>query len=133
MRDSLGGTPITMYRILLFLALIVPGPLRLAHAQDVHSDSQTRQDTTFVTPRDVTPPAVQQCPKLTGLSRHGTVLVETIVDTLGHAEPKATKVIKSPDDSLSTLALRVTLDCQFTPARYRSHAVRALARVPVNF
>jgi len=136
MRDSLGGTRMTIAQIRLLLsvmACVAPGA---AAAQAEHPDTlpnHSDSNTILLTPKDITPPTVQECPRFTGLTRHGTVMVATIVDTLGHAELHPTRILKSSDDSLSTLALRATLLCTFKPGRYRGKAIRVAIHLPFNF
>jgi TonB family protein len=86
-----------------------------------------------------TPPKVVQCPPakypatLRETKVHGQVVIELIVDTLGHPEPRSLRTVTSPHDSLSITAQAAVLGCEFTPGRVRGRPVRVLTQVPVDF
>jgi len=85
------------------------------------------------------PPAVVQCPPtaypatLREAGVHGTVVIEVVVDTLGHPEPQSLRIVQSPHDSLSAAARAVVLGCELTPGRIGRRPVRVLMQLPVQF
>ena len=63
----------------------------------------------------------------------GVVIVQGVVDTLGHMEPGTVKVIESPHPALSASAIGCLERAVFRPGRVEGRAVRVLVRVPVQF
>jgi TonB family protein len=63
----------------------------------------------------------------------GQVVVQLIVDTLGHPEPASVRAVESPHDSLSVAARAAVLGCEFVPGRVRQRPVRVLIQLPVKF
>jgi len=63
----------------------------------------------------------------------GRVMVETVLDTLGHAEAAQTRVTKSGTDLFDREAMSVVLASRYRAARVQGHAVRVRIAVPVNF
>jgi protein TonB len=63
----------------------------------------------------------------------GRVLVETVVDTLGRAEPERTHVVSSAHPLFDAEALSVVLGSRYRPGRVAGRAVRVRVQVPVNF
>jgi len=63
----------------------------------------------------------------------GRVLLELVIDTLGHPEAGSVRTLSSPHDSLSTLAMHAMHACEFTPARVRGRAVRVRVQIPIDF
>ena len=63
----------------------------------------------------------------------GRVMLELVIDTLGHPEAGSVRTLSSPHDSLSTLAMHVMHACEFTPARVRGRAVRVRVQIPIDF
>ena len=64
---------------------------------------------------------------------HGRVVIELVVDTLGHPEPRSLRTVESPHDSLSIAARDAVLGCEFRPGRIGRRPVRVLTQVPVDF
>lgn len=69
--------------------------------------------------------------RLAGIEGH--VMIETVLDTLGHAEPAQTRVTRSGTDRFDREALRVVLASRYRAARVGGRAVRVRIAVPVNF
>jgi protein TonB len=63
----------------------------------------------------------------------GRVLVETVLDSLGRAEPGATRVSQSASEPFDREAVAVVLGSRYRAARMGGHAVRVRVVVPVNF
>ena len=63
----------------------------------------------------------------------GRVMVETVLDTLGRAEPSATRVTQSAAVPFDREAMAVVLASRYQPARVNGRAVRVRIAVPVNF
>ncbi len=66
-----------------------------------------------------------------GISGH--VIVETVIDSLGHAEREFTRVIQEANPLFNAEALDVVMGSQYRPGRMGGRAVRVRVRVPVNF
>lgn len=63
----------------------------------------------------------------------GVVIVQGVVDTVGHIERNTLKVISSPHPALSASALECLSGAVFRPGRVEGRAVRVLVQVPVRF
>lgn len=63
----------------------------------------------------------------------GRVMVETVLDTLGRAEPALARVVSSPHPMFDPEALAVVTASRYQPARVRGQAVRVRIRVPISF
>jgi protein TonB len=63
----------------------------------------------------------------------GRVMIETVLDTLGRAEPALTRVATSVSALFDREALSVVLASHYRPARAQGRAVRVRVQVPVNF
>ena len=63
----------------------------------------------------------------------GVVIVQAVVDTVGHVERSTLKVISSPHPALSASALECLSGAVFRPGRVEGRAVRVLVQVPVQF
>lgn len=63
----------------------------------------------------------------------GIVIVQGVVDTLGHLERGTLKVISSPHPALSTSAVEGLANAVFRPGRVEGRAVRVLVQMPVQF
>ena len=63
----------------------------------------------------------------------GRVIVETVVDTLGRAEPGSMVVVAAPHPGFVAPARDYVVRAQFRPARVHGRAVRVLVRVPIDF
>ena len=63
----------------------------------------------------------------------GRVVVETVIDTLGRAEPRSLVVVESPNPGFATPARDYVLRALFRPGRIHDRAVRVLVRVPIEF
>ena len=78
-------------------------------------------------------PATNPCPPLAyqdTLRQAGiqgrVMLIRLVIDTLGRPEPGSVEVVRSPHDSLASIAVRAVSACGFTPGRIRGRAVRVL-------
>lgn len=83
------------------------------------------QQITKVQPRY--PPVLQQA----GVS--GSVDVQYVVDTLGHAEPRTWQVLKSTNPQFEAPAREAIMKSLFKPARIKSAAVRQLVQQKISF
>lgn len=63
----------------------------------------------------------------------GVVIVQGVVDTLGHLERGTLQVIESPHPALSASAIECLEGAVFRPGRVEGRAVRVLVRIPVQF
>lgn len=63
----------------------------------------------------------------------GVVIVQGVVDTLGHMERNSLKVISSPHPALAASAIESLSGAVFRPGRVEGRAVRVLVQVPVQF
>jgi periplasmic protein TonB len=63
----------------------------------------------------------------------GRVIVQSIVDTLGRAEPNSIKVLQSPNPGFDQSAKQYVLKCLFRPARVHGRAVRVLIQLPIDY
>ncbi|HYK11194.1 MAG TPA: energy transducer TonB [Gemmatimonadales bacterium] len=73
-------------------------------------------------------------PEMLRLARvEGTVVVQAVVDTLGHIEKSTLKVVSSPHPALSASAADCLEGAVFRPGRVDGRAVRVLVQVPVRF
>jgi len=116
-----------------------------SHASQQHGDPALREvnpdepGLVFTAAVVDAPPKVVRCPPakypatLREAKVDGQVVIELVVDTLGHPEPRSLRTVKSPHDSLSITARADVLGCEFTPGRIRGRPVRVLTQVPVDF
>ena len=63
----------------------------------------------------------------------GVVVVEGVVDTLGHLEKGTLRIISSPHPALSTSAEECLEGAVFRPGRVDGRAVRVLIQIPVRY
>ena len=63
----------------------------------------------------------------------GRVVVETVVDTLGRAEPSSVVIVATPRPGFAAPARDYVMRAVFRPARVHGRAVRVLVRVPIDF
>jgi TonB family protein len=63
----------------------------------------------------------------------GTVLIEVVIDTLGHPEAETLRAVESPHAEFTRAACRVVLEAVYLPGRIEGRRVRVLVRVPVAF
>lgn len=63
----------------------------------------------------------------------GSVVLEFILDTLGHPEPDSYRIVSSPEPAMSAAAIRAAQEAQYRPARVGGRAVRVLVNQPINF
>lgn len=63
----------------------------------------------------------------------GVVVVQGVVDTLGHFERSSLRVISSPHPALAASAVECLSSAVFRPGRVEGRAVRVLVQVPVQF
>lgn len=78
-------------------------------------------------PLPVYPPLLQQA------QIEGVVMVEAIIDTLGHVEPNSLKVVQSANPGFNEPAKQSVLHSLFRPARVYGRAVRVLIHIPIQF
>lgn len=77
------------------------------------------------------PPRYPEALRVAGVT--GVVIVQGVVDTLGHLEPRTLQVIDSPHPALSASAVECLERAVFRPGRVEGRAVRVLVRIPVQF
>jgi TonB family protein len=63
----------------------------------------------------------------------GTVVLEAVIDTTGHAEPPSIKVINSTNRAFEAPARDAMRRALFRPGRVRGQAVRVLVQMPLRF
>jgi protein TonB len=63
----------------------------------------------------------------------GTVIVEVIIDTTGHAEPASLRIVRSTQRAFESSAREAVLKSLYRPGRVRGQAVRVLVQVPITF
>ncbi len=63
----------------------------------------------------------------------GTVTLEAVIDTTGHAEPNSIKVISSTNRAFEAPAKDALRKALFRPGRVRGQAVRVLVHLPLRF
>jgi TonB family protein len=84
-------------------------------------------------PRIIRCPPADYPPAARDAGIQGRVTLQFVIDTLGRPEAGSVRAVESPNDSLSSAAVRAMLGCEFTPARVRGRAVRVLVRIPYDF
>lgn len=65
--------------------------------------------------------------------RQGRVLVEFVLDTMGHAEKGTIRVVATPDRGFNLSAKAFIRDATFTPALFHGRKVRTRVRQPVDY
>ncbi len=63
----------------------------------------------------------------------GWVTVQTVIDTLGRAEPVSLRVVTSPNPGFDRPALDCVRRALFRPGRVHGRAVRVLVSLPLHF
>lgn len=63
----------------------------------------------------------------------GTVILEAIIDTTGHAEPGSIKVVESTNRAFEAPAREAMRKALFRPGRVRGQPVRVLVHMPIRF
>jgi TonB family protein len=63
----------------------------------------------------------------------GSVIIEVIIDTTGHAEPGSLRVVQSTNKAFEMSARDAVLKSVYRPGRVRGQAVRVLVQVPISF
>lgn len=63
----------------------------------------------------------------------GRVIVQAVIDTLGHAEPWSLKILQSPNPGFDAVSEEYVLALRFRPGRVKGHAVRVLVNIPIDF
>jgi TonB family protein len=85
------------------------------------------------------PPHLLSCPRalypdsLKRRSIGGRVVLEVVVDTLGHVMPDRIVVRESSHNGLNRAAIVMALGCRFEPARLGRTPVAKMATIPVDF
>ena len=78
-------------------------------------------------PQPVYPPLLQQA------QIEGVVMVEAIIDTLGHVEPNSLKVVQTANPGFNESAKQTVVHSLFRPARVYGKAVRVLIHIPIQY
>ena len=78
-------------------------------------------------PQPVYPPLLQQA------QIEGVVMVQAIIDTLGHPEPNSLKIIQTANPGFNESAKQTVLHSLFRPARVYGKAVRVLIQIPIQY
>ena len=73
------------------------------------------------------PPLLQQA----GIE--GAVMIEAVIDTMGHVEPGSIKVIRSDHRGFERAARDVVRRCLYRPGRVRGMPVRVIIHQPLTF
>lgn len=63
----------------------------------------------------------------------GSVILEAIIDTTGHAEPASIKVVESTNRAFEAPAREAMRKALFRPGRIRGQPVRVLVHMPIRF
>ena len=63
----------------------------------------------------------------------GRVVLELVVDTVGHVEPGSIVVVSAAHPGFVAAARQAVAATLFRPARVRGHAVRVRVRIPMEF
>jgi protein TonB len=63
----------------------------------------------------------------------GTVVLEAVIDTAGHAEPNSIKVVSSTNRAFEAPARDAMRRALFRPGRVRGQPVRVLVQMPLRF
>jgi protein TonB len=63
----------------------------------------------------------------------GTVVVEAVIDTLGHAEAASVRVMQSTNRAFDNSAREAVMRTVFRPGRIGGMVVRVLVQVPIAF
>jgi len=63
----------------------------------------------------------------------GRVLLQSIIDTSGRAEPNSIRIIQSPNPAFDPGSRNYVLHALFRPARVHGRAVRVLIQVPIDY
>lgn len=81
----------------------------------------------------LTAPVPAYPPLLRQAGIQGVVTVQTVVDTMGRAEPASLRVLNSPNPGFDRPALDCVRRALFRPGRVHGRAVRVLVNVPLQF
>jgi protein TonB len=84
-------------------------------------------------PEVLATPPVRYPPLLREAGIEGTVVLEFVVDTLGHAEPATIRIISSTQEQFEAPAREAILTSLYRPGRWRGQPVRALSLERVAF
>lgn len=84
-------------------------------------------------PRLLSCPATQYPDSLKRRAIGGHVLLELVVDTLGHVARDRIVVRETPHPALSQAAIAMAAGCRFAPARVGRKAVGKVVTMPVDF
>ena len=63
----------------------------------------------------------------------GSVVIEAVLDTTGHAEPGSLRTVSAAQPLFEAEARRVVIGSRYRPARMDGHAVRVRVRIPIRF
>jgi TonB family protein len=67
------------------------------------------------------------------VTRSGQLLVQFVVDTVGHVDPTTFRVLSSTDTALNSLVFNAVTRARFFPASADGRSVRELVSVPFSF
>jgi len=70
---------------------------------------------------------------LSEVAHRGRILVQLIIDSLGHPDTASIQVVEPADQWLASPVSRYVERMQFTPARLRGRPVRVLVTLPLTF
>lgn len=63
----------------------------------------------------------------------GRVLLQAVVDTIGHVEPGSIRIVQSPNPGFDQTVREWALNARFRPARLHGRAVRVVVSLPFDF
>src|SRR5690348_3116706 len=84
-------------------------------------------------PQLLSAPVPAYPPLLRDSGIQGVVTVQSVIDTLGRAEPASLRVVNSPHPGFDRPALDCVRRALFRPGRVHGRAVRVLVSIPLHF
>jgi TonB family protein len=110
----------------MFLALALVAVLQ-------RPDSVILEDSLAIAPAIDSTPTLNYPLDMLTRGRQGRVLVQFVLDTMGHAERNSIRVVATPFRNFNLSAKAFIRDAVFTPGVYRGRRVRVLMVYPVDF